>query len=143
MLTRFDIFPGFLHKSSFTSKIKSSSQSISTFLIYSLLSLVSGTSPLIIARFGTPQLARSTYKSLSMSMIPSVCCSPSLEVIQGFYLLALSDWGEGTGARSWMFIGMGLRMCELLKLDRGETYKGVGLGSSDEEQITAESSRRT
>nr|XP_031859432.1 uncharacterized protein CI109_005076 [Kwoniella shandongensis]KAA5526504.1 hypothetical protein CI109_005076 [Kwoniella shandongensis] len=135
---------GFLHRASFLRRIKNAPNSISPFLVYAILSLTAGASnSLVQRRGGTAEEARRHYKDKAMLMLAEQCLMPSLECIQALYLLGLNDWGTGCGPRSWMLIGMGLRMAELLRLERSETYKGIQSSSSETEQITAESSRRT
>lgn len=67
---------------------------------------------------------------------------PSLERVQAFFLLSISEWGDGDKNRSFIHMGVAIRMASILRLHREETYCLAATASS-EEIVEAEMARRT
>ncbi|CAM1501836.1 Fc.00g038200.m01.CDS01 [Cosmosporella sp. VM-42] len=66
---------------------------------------------------------------------------PSLERIQGFFLLAISQWGNGERERSSMDMGVAVRMAAMLGLHCEESYS-LGNDCPTEQAVQSESARR-
>ncbi|KAF7558916.1 hypothetical protein G7046_g5227 [Stylonectria norvegica] len=66
---------------------------------------------------------------------------PSLERIQAFFLLAISQWGNGEKDRSGMDMGVAVRMAALLRLHCEESY-ALEPDCKAEQVVRSESARR-
>lgn len=133
---------GFLPKAIFLRSISRSLNSVSPFLLASILSISARFTPSLVRRYGGPGRATENFLQIARTMSPAEMYKPSLERTQGFFLLAISEWGNGDKDRSSMDMGVAVRMASLLKLHREETYS-LSPGAPAEQVIRAESARRT
>lgn len=133
---------GFLPKAIFIQAITRSLNSVSPFLLSSILSISARFTPSLVRRYGGSERATENFLQIARAMAPAEMYRPSLERTQGFFLLAISEWGNGDKERSSMDMGVAVRMASILKLHREETYC-LPPGAPPEQVIRTESARRT
>ena len=136
---------GFLHKIGFMKKLRQNPSEISRFLLFSILATSAADTPAILEKTGsrTSAIAEGqTYFEKAVAMAFDEIAEPSLERIQAFYLLAQQDWMDGRGSRSWIFMGIGIRLASLLGLEKNESYH-ANSEASPEILIAEEEARRT
>lgn len=68
--------------------------------------------------------------------------TPTLDRTQGFFLLAIAEWGKGDKTSSNIHMGIAVRMAGMLRLHREETYD-LPENYTAEDVIDAEMARRT
>ncbi|KAH7158143.1 hypothetical protein B0J13DRAFT_189639 [Dactylonectria estremocensis] len=113
---------GFIPKAVFLENLRVSPGSVSKFLLACILSISARFTPSLVARYGSARKATDHFLEVSRSMVPAEMYNPSLERIQAFFLLAISQWGNGDRDRSSMDMGVAVRMAALLKLHCEESY---------------------
>lgn len=133
---------GFLPKALFLDSITRNINSVSPFLLSCILSVSARFTPSLIRRYGGTVPATENFLQIARAMAPAEMYKPSLDRTQGFFLLAISEWGNGDKERSSMDMGVAVRMSSILKLHREETYT-LPPGAPAEQAIRAESARRT
>lgn len=133
---------GFLPKTIFLDSITRNVNSVSPFLLSSILSISARFTPSLIRRYGSSSAATENFLQIARTMAATEMYKPSLDRAQGFFLLAISEWGNGEKERSSMDMGVAVRMSSILKLHREETY-ALPPGAPAEHVIRAESARRT
>lgn len=133
---------GFLPKAIFIEAITRSLNSISPFLLSCILSISARFTPSLLRRYGSSGRATENFLQIARAMASAEMYKPSLERTQGFFLLAISEWGNGDKERSSMDMGVAVRMASILKLHREETYY-LPPNAPAEQVIRAEAARRT
>lgn len=133
---------GFLPKAIFIQSITRNLNSVSPFLLSCILSISARFTQVLVQRYGGSGRATENFLRIARTMVPAEMYEPSLERTQAFFLLAISEWGNGDKDRSSVHMGIAVRMAAMLKLHREETYH-LPPGASPEQAIRAESARRT
>lgn len=133
---------GFLPKAVFLRSITRNLNSVSPFLLASILSISARFTPCLARRYGGSGRATENFLQIARAMSSAEMYRPSLERTQGFFLLAIAEWGNGDKDRSSMDMGVAVRMASLLKLHREETYC-LAPGAPADQVMRAESARRT
>lgn len=133
---------GFLPKAIFIEAISRSLNSVSPFLLSCILSISARFTPSLVRRYGGSGRATENFLQIARAMAPAEMYKPTLERTQGFFLLAISEWGNGDKERSSMDMGVAVRMASILKLHREETYC-LPPTAPAEQVIRAEAARRT
>lgn len=133
---------GFLPKAIFLRTVARSLNSVSPFLLASILGISARFTPCLVRRYGGSGRATENFLQIARAMSPAEMYRPSLERTQAFFLLAISEWGNGDKDRSSMDMGVAVRMASLLKLHREETYT-LSPGAPADQVMRAESARRT
>ncbi|GAA6041991.1 hypothetical protein JCM8097_009134 [Rhodosporidiobolus ruineniae] len=133
---------GFLAESHFLEQLEQDPASISTFLLLSILTISARFAPSLVKRFGSRRAATEAFSARAMSLVPDEMLKPSLERTQAFFLLGVSEWGAGYGQRSWMLMGIAVRMAGLLRLHREDAYT-LPADAEPDEVIRSELARRT
>lgn len=133
---------GFLPKAIFIEAISRSLNSVSPFLLSCILSISARFTPSLVRRYGGSARATENFVQISRALAAAEMYKPSLERTQGFFLLAISEWGNGDKERSSMDMGVAVRMASILKLHREETYS-LPPGAPAEQVIRSEAARRT
>lgn len=134
---------GFLHKPTFMHTLQTSPQSLSTFLLLSMLSVSARFTPTLIQRFSTPVNAANTFAKRAQSLVgQEMLAAASLDRAQAFFLCSIWNWGSGFRDRSWIFLGIAARMASVLRLSQEESFD-LGPDATVEQIINAEVSRRT
>ncbi|KAJ4490030.1 fungal-specific transcription factor domain-containing protein [Lentinula aciculospora] len=134
---------GFLHKPTFMHTLITSPQSISTFLLLSMLSISARFSPRLIERYGSGATAADVFARQAQKLAgDELAGAATLDRAQAFFLCSIWSWGSGYRDRSWIFLGVAARMASILKLSQESSYD-LGPDASVEAIISAEVSRRT
>lgn len=133
---------GFLPKAIFLESIARNVNSVSPFLLSSILSIAARFTPGLVRRYGSAARATDNFLQIARALAPAEMYRPSLDRAQGFFLLAIAEWGNGDKERSSMDMGVAVRMSSILRLHREETY-ALPPGAPAEHVIRAESARRT
>ncbi|CAH0038971.1 unnamed protein product [Clonostachys solani] len=132
---------GFIPKTIFLESLKQDPNSASRFLLACILSISARFTPSLVRRYGNPANATDHFLEAARAMVPSEMYRPSLERIQAFFLLAISQWGNGNREKSNIDMGIAVRMASILKLHCEETYY-VEPNSTTDQIIRSESARR-
>ena len=132
---------GFIPKAVFLENLCRDTSSVPKFLLATILSISARFTPSLVRKYGTARKATDHFLEVSRSMVPEEMYKPSLERIQGFFLLAISQWGNGERDRSSMDMGVAVRMAALLKLHCEESYI-LERNCSAEQVVRSESARR-
>ncbi|KAL1889174.1 hypothetical protein Cpir12675_005897 [Ceratocystis pirilliformis] len=133
---------GFIPKSIFLERLIRPSENVSTFLLCCILCISARFTPKLVQRYGGARKATDYFVEASRRMVPTEMYLPSLERIQAFFLLAISQWGNGDKDRSSMDMGIAVRMAALLKLHSEESY-ALPPHAPAERIVQSESARRT
>lgn len=133
---------GFLPKTSFFERLQKQRDSISVFLLTSILCISARFTPSLVRRYGNGQNATNTFLQKAAAMMPEYMYKPSLEAIQSFFLISLAEWGKGDRDRSSTHMGIAVRMAGTLRLHREETYRLPENATADE-IVESEVARRT
>ncbi|KAJ3774721.1 fungal-specific transcription factor domain-containing protein [Lentinula raphanica] len=134
---------GFLHKPTFMHTLITSPQSISTFLLLSMLSISARFSPRLIERYGSGAAAADVFARQAHKLAgDELSGAATLDRAQAFFLCSIWSWGSGYRDRSWIFLGVAARMASILKLSQESSYN-LTPDASVESVISAEVSRRT
>jgi hypothetical protein len=125
----------------------------------SLLSISARHTPSICRRYGHPSKATNYFIECASSLIADEIYEPSLERMQAFLMLGVSEWVQGKGTRSAMHMGIAVRsqfrffknryllidhtiVASILHLHREESYS-LPANATVEDIIESESKRRT
>ncbi|KAL1892884.1 hypothetical protein Sste5346_006777 [Sporothrix stenoceras] len=133
---------GFIPRHTFVQQLREQPQSVSVFLLLSLLSVSARMTPSLVEAYGgagpTAELFMDRASAVALTELYQ---EPTLPRCQAFYLLSLAQQGSGYRNRSFVNLGIALRMAILMQLHREETY---ALENPTQAMIQkAESARRT
>ncbi|CAK7271523.1 hypothetical protein SEPCBS119000_004650 [Sporothrix epigloea] len=135
---------GFIPRHNFIIQLREQPRSISLFLLLSLLSVSGRMTPSLVEAYGGPDATAELFMDRASTVaLGELYQEPTLSRCQAFYLLSLAQQGSGYRNRSYVNLGIALRMAILMKLHREETYR------VDEQESTpamiqhSESARRT
>lgn len=133
---------GFIPKQAFAERLATDHRSISVFLLLSILSISSRFTPSLVEHFGDGMKAADTFMERASAVaLSELYETPSLERCQAFYLLSIAQQGSGLKNKSYINMGIAMRMAALMRLHREDTYT---LPNPTREMIIAsESARRT
>jgi hypothetical protein len=133
---------GFIPKQQFPERLRKNHLSVNPFLLLSILSISARLSPALCARYGSGIRAAEYFMDkASVLGVGEVYREPSLERCQAFYLLSIAQQGSGIRNKSFVNMGIAMRMATLMQLHREETYQIHN--PTAELIIRAESARRT
>ncbi|KFA81040.1 hypothetical protein S40288_00822 [Stachybotrys chartarum IBT 40288] len=133
---------GFIPKKQFPERLRRNHKQVNVFLLMSILSISARLSPALSARYGNGIKAAEYFmERAAILAVGEVYQEPSLERCQGFYLLSISQQGSGLQNKSFINMGIAMRMAALMQLHQEETYRL--LDPTPELVIRAESARRT
>ncbi|OAQ85025.1 chitinase 1 precursor [Purpureocillium lilacinum] len=140
--TRYYFQLGFVPKQQFPERLRRDHRSVNLFLVMSILSISARLSPSLKARYGTGVKAAEFFMERAASIaIGEVYQEPTLERCQAFYLLSIAQQGSGLRNKSYINMGIAMRMAALMQLHREETYQVQN--PTPDLIIRAESARRT
>ncbi|CEJ86381.1 hypothetical protein VHEMI04090 [[Torrubiella] hemipterigena] len=140
--TRYYFQLGFLNKVQFPEKLLSNPKSVNVFLVLSILSISARLSPCLRDRYGTGIHAAEFFMEKAQDVATrEVYAEPTLERCQAFYLLSIAQQGSGLRNKSYINMGIAVRMATLMMLHREETYQMQN--PTPELVMRAESARRT
>ncbi|KAF4987497.1 hypothetical protein FDECE_15419 [Fusarium decemcellulare] len=133
---------GFIPKQQFPDRLLKDYRSVSVFLVVSILSISARLSPSLAARYGSGMKAAEFFMDRAATLAyGELYQEPTLERCQAFYLLSIAQQGSGLRNKSYMNMGVSMRMASLMRLHREETYNVQN--ATPEVIIRAESARRT
>lgn len=75
-------------------------ESVSVFLLLSLLSVSARFTPSLVQRYRGGAKATEYFMSQAASLVPQEMYRPSLDRTQAFFLLGIAEWGNGDKDRS-------------------------------------------
>jgi hypothetical protein len=133
---------GFLPRIPFFERLRKHQESISVFLLLTILSISAKFTPCLVRRYGDGRSATDTFLQRAGTLVVDHLYRPSLDAIQGFFLMSLAEWGKGDKHRSSIHMGVAVRMAGILRLHREETYY-VSDDACPEEVVRSEAARRT
>lgn len=133
---------GFIPKAVFLENLRANSGSVGRFLLSCILAISARFTPCLVARYGDARKATEYFLQIARTMVPAEMYKPSLERLQAFFLLAISQWGNDDRERASMDMGVAVRMAALLKLDREDSYTLPSEGCSMDQVVKSESARR-
>ncbi|KAL2210249.1 hypothetical protein CC79DRAFT_1319187 [Sarocladium strictum] len=132
---------GFIPKAVFLEKLVRQPETVSSFLLCCILSISARFTPSLTKRYGGAREATDHFLEVSRLMVPTEMYKSSLERLQAFFLLSISQWGNGDRERSSIDMGVAVRMAALQRLHCEESY-ALNSGSNAEDVVTKESARR-
>ncbi|KAK8241187.1 fungal-specific transcription factor domain-containing protein [Phyllosticta capitalensis] len=92
--------------------------------------------------YATPTEASNAFAAHARQILQLELETPSVSRIQALLMLTGHDWGAGNGRRAWFYLGMAIRMVQILNLCEEHTGQEVTVPTA-EEFIEAEERRRT
>ncbi|KAK5991111.1 hypothetical protein PT974_09389 [Cladobotryum mycophilum] len=140
--TRYYFQLGFISKQQFPDRLRRDHRSVNLFLLLSILSISARLSPALRARYGNGVKAAEYFMERASSIaVGEIYQEPTLERCQAFYLLSIAQQGSGLRNKSYINMGISVRMAQLMQLHREETYHIQN--ATPELIVRAESARRT
>ncbi|KAG5984452.1 hypothetical protein E4U55_004796 [Claviceps digitariae] len=132
----------FIPKEQYAERLRKDLRSTSLFLLMSILSITARLSPAFKLRYGTGVKAAEYFMERASSIAnDEVYQEPTLERCQAFFLLSIAQQSSGERNKSYMNMGIAIRMAILMQLHCEETYHVSN--PTPELVIRAESARRT
>ncbi|OAA47057.1 Zinc transcription factor [Metarhizium rileyi] len=133
---------GFIPKEQYPDRLRKDLRSTSLFLLMSILSISARLSPAFKVRYGNGVKAAEYFMERASSIaLEEVYQEPTLERCQAYYLLSIAQQGSGERNKSYINMGIAIRMAILMQLQREETYHVPN--PTPDLIIRAESARRT
>ncbi|TWU75141.1 hypothetical protein ED733_003197 [Metarhizium rileyi] len=133
---------GFIPKEQYPDRLRKDLRSTSLFLLLSILSISARLSPAFKVRYGNGVKAAEYFMERASSIaLEEVYQEPTLERCQAYYLLSIAQQGSGERNKSYINMGIAIRMAILMQLQREETYHVPN--PTPDLIIRAESARRT
>ncbi|KAM6533143.1 hypothetical protein FALCPG4_006159 [Fusarium falciforme] len=133
---------GFIPKQQFPDRLLKDYRSVSVFLVVSILSISARLSPSLATRYGSGMKAAEFFMERATNLAyGELYQEPTLERCQAFYLLSIAQQGSGLRNKSYINMGVSMRMASLMRLHREETYRVQN--PTPEVIIRSESARRT
>jgi hypothetical protein len=94
------------------------------------------------AGFGSQTEASNAYAARARQLLQGDLETPSISRVQALLMLTGHDWGAGNGRRAWIYLGMAIRLVEVMDLTQ-ELKTPRNRMPTREEFIEAEVRRRT
>lgn len=133
---------GFIPKQAFIDRLRTDHRSISVFLLLGILSISARFTPVLVERYGDGMKAAETFMERASAVaLGELYEPPNLERCQAFYLLSIAQQGSRDQNKSYLNMGIAMRLAALMRLHREETYHVEN--PSKEMIIASESARRT
>ncbi|KAI1501631.1 hypothetical protein F5X99DRAFT_381949 [Biscogniauxia marginata] len=135
---------GFVPKKAFPRGVRENPESMSVFLLLSMLCISARFNQYFIKTYGDGLKAATEFMQRAQRLaIHELYQEPTLERCQAFYLLSIAEQGSGKSNTSYISAGIAFRMAALMRLHREEAYSLITTKSPLEHRIRAESARRT
>ncbi|KAK4868073.1 hypothetical protein LT330_007271 [Penicillium expansum] len=120
---------GFLHKPTVLDHIQTNT--ISSLKLCAVVALCARYLPEVTSRYGSALAASEHFAEyVRKNIMERVTSHADIDVIQTLVLLGLHDWGCCNGFRAWMYIGIAIRMAQMLQAHLGDD------GKSEKSQIS-------
>ncbi|KAH7308745.1 hypothetical protein BKA65DRAFT_559625 [Rhexocercosporidium sp. MPI-PUGE-AT-0058] len=133
---------GFFPKAIFLERLSRDFESVSVFLLLSILSVSARFTPCIIERYGGNAEATEYFIARATELVPHEMYKSSLDRTQALFLLSIADWGNGNKNRSSTHMGLAIAMAGILCLHREETYQ-LPPDATPDQVVDSEMARRT
>ncbi|KAI1638049.1 hypothetical protein F4809DRAFT_278740 [Biscogniauxia mediterranea] len=135
---------GFVPKKTFPKCLRENPESMSVFLLLSMLCISARFNNYFIKTYGDGLKPATEFMQRAQRLaIHELYQEPTLERCQAFYLLSIAEQGSGKSNTSYISAGIAFRMAALMRLHREEAYSLITAKSPLEHRIRAESARRT
>ncbi|KAK7525992.1 fungal-specific transcription factor domain-containing protein [Phyllosticta citriasiana] len=92
--------------------------------------------------YPTPTEASNAFAAHARQILQLELETPSISRIQALLMLTGHDWGAGNGRRAWFYLGMAIRMVQILNLCEEHSFQDATVPTA-QEFIEAEERRRT
>ncbi|KAK0709294.1 hypothetical protein B0T26DRAFT_622099, partial [Lasiosphaeria miniovina] len=134
---------GFVPRLLFSSALRERPETVSLFLVFSILAVSAPFTPSLVTRYGgSGSRATQAFLRGASAFVPQHMFESSLEAVQAFFLLSIAEWGNGDKNRSLVYMGIAVRLAGIMRLHREEAYR-LPDGSSAEAVARSEGARRT
>lgn len=133
---------GFLPKNLFFEQLRTDRSSASVFLLCSILSVSARFTPCLVTRYTSGAKATQWFLGHASRMLQENMFSPTLESIQGFFLMSIAEWGNGDKNKSLVYMGIAVRLAGISRMHREDAYD-LPDDASREEIVRSEVTRRT
>lgn len=133
---------GFLPKALFFEQLRTDRDSIDVFLLSGILSVSARFTPSLVRRYGGGTNATQIFLQQASCLVQDRMFRPTLESIQGFFLISIAEWGNGDKNRSLVYMGIAVRLAGILRMHREETYR-LPNDASNRDIVHSEAARRT
>ncbi|VUC30339.1 unnamed protein product [Clonostachys rosea] len=132
----------FISKDEFCSRLRDDPESVSSFLLASILAISARVSPLAVERYKSGSKASLLCLERASAMsLDQIHQEPTLERCQAFCLLSIAQHCQGFQKESYINLGIAIRMASWLQLHQEEMFE---LDDASPSMIRrAESARRT
>ncbi|KAI0521097.1 hypothetical protein F5B22DRAFT_38507 [Xylaria bambusicola] len=135
---------GFIPKKMFIAGLRENTESVSVFLLLSILCISARFNKNLIETYGDGLKAADEFMQKAQRLaINEIYLEPTLERCQAFYLLSIAEQGSGKSNTSYISAGIAFRMAALMRLHREEAYSPITNKSHVVQRIRAEAARRT
>ncbi|KAI1124272.1 hypothetical protein F5Y10DRAFT_32688 [Nemania abortiva] len=135
---------GFIPKKMFIAGLRENAESVSVFLLLSILCISARFNKYFIKTYGDGLKAADEFMQKAQRLaINEIYLEPTLERCQAFYLLSIAEQGSGKSNTSYISAGIAFRMAALMRLHREEAYSPITNKSHVVQRIRAEAARRT
>ncbi|KAI0428241.1 hypothetical protein F5Y09DRAFT_343835 [Xylaria sp. FL1042] len=135
---------GFIPKKMFITSLRENAESVSVFLLLSILCISARFNKNLIKTYGDGLKAADEFMQKAQRLaINEIYLEPTLERCQAFYLLSIAEQGSGKSNTSYISAGIAFRMAALMRLHREEAYSPITNKSHIVQRIRAEAARRT
>lgn len=135
---------GFIPKKMFIASLRENAESVSVFLLLSILCIGARFNKYFIKTYGDGLKAADEFMQKAQRLaINEIYLEPTLERCQAFYLLSIAEQGSGKSNTSYISAGIAFRMAALMRLHREEAYSPITSKSHIVQRIRAEAARRT
>ncbi|KAI1825822.1 hypothetical protein F4861DRAFT_537630 [Xylaria intraflava] len=135
---------GFIPKKIFIHTLRDNTESVSVFLLLSILCIGARFNKYFIKAYGDGLKAADEFMQKAQRLaINEIYLEPTLERCQAFYLLSIAEQGSGKSNTSYISAGIAFRMAALMRLHREEAYSPITNKSHIVQRIRAEAARRT
>ncbi|KKY20381.1 putative transcription factor [Diplodia seriata] len=130
----------FHHTPTFLTRVND--KALDPWVVWAILALAVRFSRHAPGPYATPTDASKAFAAHARHILQPEIESPSLSRIQALLMLTGHDWGAGNGRRAWFYLGMAIRMVQILNLCEEPPLSSSGV-ASPHDFIAAEERRRT
>jgi hypothetical protein len=133
---------GFIPKALFFEQLRVNRDSIDVFLLFGILSVSARFTPSLVRRYHGGHNATQAFLSRAICLVQERMFNPTLDSIQGFFLMSIAEWGNGDKNRSLVCMGIAVRLAGILRMHREETYR-LPDDAPKHDVVHSEAARRT
>ncbi|GME58533.1 transcriptional regulatory protein [Neofusicoccum parvum] len=130
----------FHHTPTFLARVND--KTLDPWVVWAILALAVRFSRHAPGPYATPTEASNAFAGHARQILQVELETPSLSRIQALLMLTGHDWGAGNGRRAWFYLGMAIRMVQILNLCEETPIAPNGMPGA-QDFIAAEERRRT